>query len=109
MPFMKPDADSELRGCGGGVCTERMKLGCSRVRHKAAPGQVHLAKDMSTRDQLSRGRIEIGVGTGGRHRMFSEFKVDPNSWWHGFFNEGADDEGAMDRAASFNFDGRFRQ
>ena len=38
---------------------------------------VHLAKSLSTLDQLSRGRIEVGRGTGGRERMFSAFEVDP--------------------------------
>jgi alkanesulfonate monooxygenase SsuD/methylene tetrahydromethanopterin reductase-like flavin-dependent oxidoreductase (luciferase family) len=40
---------------------------------------VHLAKAISTLDQLSRGRIEVGVATGGKGRMFSAFEVDPAS------------------------------
>jgi alkanesulfonate monooxygenase SsuD/methylene tetrahydromethanopterin reductase-like flavin-dependent oxidoreductase (luciferase family) len=38
---------------------------------------VHLAKSLSTLDQLSRGRIDVGVGTGGRMRPFAAFGVDP--------------------------------
>ena len=60
------------------ACTERIRLGCV-VFVTPLHSPVHLAKSLSTLDQLSRGRIEIGVGTGGRGRMFSAFEVDPAS------------------------------
>ncbi len=60
------------------ACTERIRLGCV-VFVTPLHSPVHLAKSLSTLDQLSRGRIEIGVGTGGRGRMFSAFQVDPTS------------------------------
>ena len=44
------------------ACTERMRLGCV-VFVSTLHSPVHLAKDLSTLDQLSRGRIEVGVGT----------------------------------------------
>ena len=47
------------------ACTERMRLGCV-VFVSTLHSPVHLAKSLSTLDQLSRGRIEVGVGTGGR-------------------------------------------
>jgi probable F420-dependent oxidoreductase len=60
------------------ACTERLRLGCMLlVTPLHSP--VHLARSLSTLDQLSRGRLEIGVGTGGRFRMFSAFGVDPSS------------------------------
>lgn len=58
------------------ACTERLRLGCA-IFVSPLHNPVHLAKSISTLDQLSRGRIEVGMGTGGRGRMFSAFEVDP--------------------------------
>jgi probable F420-dependent oxidoreductase len=58
------------------ACTERMRLGCV-VFVSTLHSPVHLAKSLATLDQLSRGRIEVGVGTGGRGRPFGAFGVDP--------------------------------
>jgi alkanesulfonate monooxygenase SsuD/methylene tetrahydromethanopterin reductase-like flavin-dependent oxidoreductase (luciferase family) len=60
------------------ACTERLRLGCA-VLVTSLHSPVHLAKSLSTLDQLSRGRLEVGIGTGGR-RMFSAFGVDPESF-----------------------------
>jgi probable F420-dependent oxidoreductase len=60
------------------ACTERLRLGCA-VFVSPLHNPVHLAKSISTLDQLSRGRIEVGFGTGGGGRMFSAFEVDPAS------------------------------
>lgn len=57
------------------ACTERLRLGCA-VFVTPLHSPVHLAKSVSTLDQLSRGRLEIGVGVGGR-RAFSAFAVAP--------------------------------
>src|SRR5215469_3900579 len=60
------------------ACTERLRLGCAAL---VSPlhNPVHLAKSISTLDQLSRGRIEVGIAIGGRGRMFSAFEADPAS------------------------------
>jgi len=58
------------------ACTERLRLGCA-VFVSPLHNPVHLAKSISTLDQLSRGRIEVGLGIGGGRRMFSAFEVDP--------------------------------
>jgi probable F420-dependent oxidoreductase len=58
------------------ACTQRMRLGCV-VFVSTLHSPIHLAKSLSTLDQLSRGRLEVGVGTGGRDRPFAAFGVDP--------------------------------
>ena len=60
------------------ACTQRLRLGCA-VLVSPLHNPVHLAKAISTLDQISRGRVEVGVATGGRGRMFSAFEVDPAS------------------------------
>jgi alkanesulfonate monooxygenase SsuD/methylene tetrahydromethanopterin reductase-like flavin-dependent oxidoreductase (luciferase family) len=56
--------------------TTRLRLGCAMfISPMYSP--LHLAKSISSLDQLSRGRLEVGVATGGRKRMFSAFAVDP--------------------------------
>ena len=103
MPFMSPL--QTLSYAAG--CTERIRLGCV-VFVTPLHSPVHLAKDLSTLDQLSRGRIEIGIGTGGRHRMFSAFQVDPTSLV-ARFNEGLRLMKALWTEPRVNFDGRFWQ
>ena len=46
------------------ACTQRLRLGCA-VFVSPLHNPVHLAKSISTLDQLSRGRLEVGVATGG--------------------------------------------
>jgi probable F420-dependent oxidoreductase len=60
------------------ACTERLRLGCV-VYVSTLHSPVHLAKSLSTLDQLSGGRLGVGVGTGGQGRMFSAFAVDPTT------------------------------
>ncbi|MGE5290001.1 MAG: LLM class flavin-dependent oxidoreductase [Micromonosporaceae bacterium] len=61
------------------ACTQRLRLGCV-VFVSTLHSPVHLAKSLATLDQLSRGRIEIGVGTGGKGRQFAAFGVDPERY-----------------------------
>jgi probable F420-dependent oxidoreductase len=61
------------------ACNERLRLGCA-VFVSTLHSPVHLAKSLSTLDQVSRGRLEVGVGTGGGGRMFSAFAVDPDTF-----------------------------
>ena len=50
------------------ACTGRIRLGCA-VFITSLYSPVHLAKSLSTLDQLSLGRLEVGIGTGGRVRV----------------------------------------
>src|SRR5262252_1105910 len=89
------------------ACTRRMRLGCV-VFVSTVHSPVHLAKSLSTLDQLSRGRLEIGVGTGGRVRMFTAFGVDPSSLV-ARFNEGLQVMKALWSEDRVTFKGRFWQ
>ena len=58
------------------ACTEKLRLGCA-VFVSPLHSPIHLAKSLSTLDQLSGGRIEVGFGIGGRGRTPTAFGVDP--------------------------------
>ncbi len=89
------------------ACTERIRLGCSmHVLPLYSP--LHLAKSLSTLDQLSRGRLEVGVGVGGRFRMFTAFAVDPSSLV-ARFNESLDLMEKLWTDERVTFKGRFWQ
>ncbi|MDB5068200.1 MAG: Luciferase-like, subgroup [Chloroflexi bacterium] len=89
------------------ACTERIRLGCV-VFVTPLHNPTHLAKSLSTLDQLSRGRIEVGVGTGGQGRMFSAFEVDPDSLV-ARFTEGLRLMKVLWTEPRVTFDGRFWQ
>lgn len=88
------------------ACTERLRLGCA-VFVTPLHSPVHLAKSLSTLDQLSRGRLEVGVGIGGR-RMFPAFAVEPDGLVTRFL-EGLRVMTALWTEPSVTFDGRFWQ
>ncbi len=89
------------------ACTERLRLGCV-VFVSTLYSPVHLAKSLSTLDQLSGGRIEIGVGTGGKGRPFAAFGVDPKRYV-ARFTEGIDLMKALWTEPRVTFDGEFWQ
>ncbi len=89
------------------ACTERLRLGCS-VFVTPLHSPVLLAKRLATLDQLSRGRIEVGVGTGAEGRMFPAFGVDPASLV-ARFNEGLALTKALWTEPRVTFHGRFWQ
>jgi probable F420-dependent oxidoreductase len=89
------------------ACTQRLRLGCA-VFISTLYSPVHLAKSLSTLDQLSRGRIEIGVGTGGPGRQFSGFGVDPQRYV-ARFTEGLALMKALWTDSRVTFDGEFWQ
>jgi len=89
------------------ACTQRMRLGCV-VFVSTLHSPVHLAKSISTLDQLSRGRIEVGVGTGGKNRPFAAFGVDP-ARYVSRFTEGIALMKALWTDPLVTFDGEFWQ
>jgi probable F420-dependent oxidoreductase len=89
------------------ACTERMRLGCV-VFVSTLHSPVHLAKAVSTLDQLSRGRIDVGVGTGGKGRQFAAFGVDPKRYVSRF-TEGLALMKALWTEPRVTFDGEFWQ
>jgi probable F420-dependent oxidoreductase len=56
------------------ACTQRMRIGCV-VFVSTLHSPVHLAKSLATLDQLSGGRLDIGIGTGGKFRPFAAFGI----------------------------------
>jgi probable F420-dependent oxidoreductase len=87
--------------------TERLRLGCV-VFVTPLHNPVRLAKSLSTLDQLSRGRLDVGVAIGGQGRMFSAFEVDPTHLV-GRFNEGLRVMQALWTEPRVTFEGRFWQ
>ena len=89
------------------ACTQRLRLGCV-VFVSTLYSPAHLAKSLSTLDQLSRGRIEVGVGTGGPWRQFAAFGVDPDRYV-ARFSEGIALMKALWTEPRVTFDGEFWQ
>ena len=89
------------------ACTQRLHLGCA-VFVSTLYSPVHLAKTVSTLDQLSRGRVEVGVGTGGRGRPFAAFGVDP-ARYVARFTEGVNLMKALWTEPRVTFHGEFWQ
>jgi len=89
------------------ACTQRLRLGCV-VFVSTLYSPAHLAKSLSTLDQLSRGRIEVGVGTGGPGRQFAAFGVDPDRYV-ARFSEGIALMKALWTEPRVTFDGEFWQ
>jgi len=89
------------------ACTQRLRLGCA-VFISTLYSPVHLAKSLSTLDQLSRGRIEIGVGTGGPGRQYAAFGADRQRYI-ARFTEGLALMKALWTDSRVTFDGEFWQ
>jgi probable F420-dependent oxidoreductase len=89
------------------ACSQRMRLGCA-VFVSTLHSPVHLAKSISTLDQLSGGRIEVGVGTGGKGRPFAAFGVEPKRYVSRF-TEGIELMKALWTEPQVTFDGEFWQ
>ena len=89
------------------ACTERIRLGCA-VIVSSLVSPLHLAKSIASVDQLSGGRLEIGLGTGGGFRQFSAFGVD-KATFVARFNEGLAVMRRLWTEDRVDLDGRFWQ
>jgi probable F420-dependent oxidoreductase len=89
------------------ACTRQMRLGCA-VFVSTLHSPVHLAKGLATLDQLSGGRVDVGVGTGGKVRPFAAFGVDPDRYV-ARFTEGIALMKALWTEPRVTFDGEFWQ
>lgn len=89
------------------ACSERLRLGCT-VFVTPLHTPVHLAKALATLDQLSRGRLEIGVGTGGRRPGAAAYGLD-GEHVVGRFTEGLRLMKALWTEERVTFPGRFWQ
>ena len=89
------------------ACTSRLRLGCV-VFVTPLHSPVHLAKNLSTLDQLSRGRLDVGVGTGGKARPFAAFGMSSDRYV-ARFTEGLALMKALWTEARVTFDGEFWQ
>lgn len=89
------------------ACTSTLRLGCV-VFVTPLHSPVHLAKDLSTLDQLSGGRLEVGIGTGGKARPFAAFGVSADRYV-ARFTEGLSVMKALWTEPRVTFDGEFWQ
>jgi probable F420-dependent oxidoreductase len=89
------------------ACTEHIRIGCA-LYVSPLHNPVHLAKSLSTLDQLSGGRLEVGVASGGKQRPFAAFDADPATFI-ARFTEGVRLMKACWTEPEINFDGRFWQ
>jgi probable F420-dependent oxidoreductase len=89
------------------ACTQRIRIGCV-VFVSTLHTPAHLAKSLSTLDQLSTGRLDIGIGTGGKHRPFAAFGMSPDRYV-ARFTEGLALMKALWTEPRVNFDGEFWQ
>lgn len=87
--------------------TARLRLGCV-VFVSTVHSPVHLAKSLASLDQLSGGRLDVGVGTGGPHRAFEAFGVD-KSRYVARFSEGVRLMKSLWTSERVTFDGEFWQ
>jgi alkanesulfonate monooxygenase SsuD/methylene tetrahydromethanopterin reductase-like flavin-dependent oxidoreductase (luciferase family) len=89
------------------ACTERLRLGCV-VFVSTLHSPVHLAKSISSLDQISRGRIEVGFGTGGKQRPFAAFGIGPERYVARFY-EGIEVMTRLWRDSRVGYSGEFWQ
>ena len=89
------------------ACTSSLRLGCT-VFVTTLHTPAHLAKALASLDQLSGGRLEVGIGSGGPRRPFAAFGMSADRWLPRF-TEGVALMKALWTEPSVTFDGEFWQ
>jgi alkanesulfonate monooxygenase SsuD/methylene tetrahydromethanopterin reductase-like flavin-dependent oxidoreductase (luciferase family) len=89
------------------ACTTRLRLGTT-VFVSTLHIPVHLANSLATLDQLSGGRLDVGVGSGGPHRAFGAFGMSKDRYV-ARFTEGVALVKALWTQPAVTFDGEFWQ
>ena len=102
-----PNLDPSVMLALAAAYTSRVRLGCAvYVSTLASP--LHLAKTVATHDQVSGGRLDVGLGAGGGFRAFGAFGMDREAFV-GRFTEGLRLMQAAWTQERFDVDGRFWQ
>ena len=89
------------------ACTTSLRLGCT-VFVTTLHSQVHLAKAIASLDQMSGGRVEVGVGSGGPRQPFAAFGLSGDRYV-ARFAEGLALMKELWTSPSVTFDGEFFQ
>ena len=89
------------------ACTTRLRLGCA-VLLTALRSPVHLAKSLSTLDNLSQGRLIVGVGLGASKAIYPAFGAQAETR-AARFSEGVRLMKALWTEPKVTFEGRFWQ
>jgi alkanesulfonate monooxygenase SsuD/methylene tetrahydromethanopterin reductase-like flavin-dependent oxidoreductase (luciferase family) len=89
------------------ACTGSLRLGCT-VFVTTLHSPVHLAKAIASLDQISGGRVEVGVGSGGPRRPFAAFGLSGDRYV-ARFTEGLTLMKELWTSPSVTFDGEFFQ
>jgi alkanesulfonate monooxygenase SsuD/methylene tetrahydromethanopterin reductase-like flavin-dependent oxidoreductase (luciferase family) len=89
------------------ACTTSLRLGCT-VFVTTVHSPVHLAKSIASLDQMSGGRVEVGVGSGGPRRQFSAFGLSGDRYL-ARFAEGVTLMKKLWTSPEVTFDGDFFQ
>ncbi len=89
------------------VCTSRLRLGVA-VLITSMHDPLQLASAITAVDRLSHGRLDVGVGHGGKRRPFSAFGVERETFVS-YFTEGIElMKAAWSDEPTVTFHGRFR-
>jgi alkanesulfonate monooxygenase SsuD/methylene tetrahydromethanopterin reductase-like flavin-dependent oxidoreductase (luciferase family) len=89
------------------ACTTSLRLGCT-VFVTTVHSPVHLAKSITSLDQMSGGRVEVGVGSGGPRRQFAAFGLSSDRYV-ARFTEGVELMKELWTSPTVTFDGEFFQ